>query len=248
MINHIISFKRIPFKKIDNSKIAQEYNIPVSDKNGYDVFVRINEDYGTDHFETSIDTIDESNLAKNQFSIDHINKLLNNGGMDVWRKSNRGKGLGVVMHLNSIMELLENNLDKIYLYSLGQAVLFHGKCKFEPQLDSMDEIMDTMYTISCKDCKKIPELKEVVKQAGDYFDEVQYSSGVNCLKPKNLEYANEIVQKYIDILSKKRLSPAEKEEYSFPIGFNMVLTKEKILENKDFFNGLYKKFNIDYEI
>ena len=44
MINHIISFKRIPFKKVDNSKIAQEYNIPVSDKNGYDVFVRINED------------------------------------------------------------------------------------------------------------------------------------------------------------------------------------------------------------
>lgn len=144
--------------------------------------------------------------------------------------------------------MMENDLDKIELYSLGQAVLFHEKCKFEPQLKNIYDIIDSLDFISKKDCKKIPQIKDVEKEAGEYFDEIQFTNGIYCLNPRKLEYANSLVSRYIEAVNSKKLTPEEKEEYGFPQGFDMVLTKEKVLENKDFFNGLFKKFDIDYEI
>ena len=49
-------------------------------------------------------------------------------------------------------------------------------------------------------------------------------------------------------MSTKKLEPQDKVDYAFKNVLDMYLTKEKILENKDFFNALFKKFNIDYKI
>ena len=248
MINSIISFKKIPFEKIDNTKIVKEYSIPVKDNQGYDYFVRINPDYEKDKFETSIDTIGFDNVAKNKFAVDFKNKEIKNAGMDVWKTADRGKGLGVVMHLNNVMELMENDLKAIKLYSMADAVFFHAKCKFKPDLKDQEDVIDTLFAISKKDYSKYPELEEVVNLAGEYFDEVYYTSGRHCRDKEKLDYANMIVQKYLDIMTSKRLSQQEKLEYGFAKGFDMILTKERIVENKEFFNNLFKKYNIDYEI
>lgn len=246
MISKIVSFKQIPFKTADDKKIPVKYTIPVKDDG--DLFVRTYPEYDGVNFVTSVDDKYLNNVAKNKFGINTKNKILSNGGMNVTNKSFKNKGLGVVMHLNSIMQLFENDLEKIELTSLGEAVLFHGKCKFEPKLRDIDEILNAMYTISQKDCAKYPELKEVTEAAGKFFDETFITGGVNCLNTDKMKLANEITKNYIEIMNTKKLTKEEREEYGFDNGFDMVLTKEKILENKDFFNGLFKKFEIDYEL
>ena len=40
----------------------------------------------------------------------------------------------------------------------------------------------------------------------------------------------------------------DREKHNFKGGFTMILTKENILKNKEFFNKLFKDFHIDYLI
>ena len=243
-----ISFKQLPFMTYCDKKIAKEYTVPIKINDGNDVFVKIEPDYVHNNFETKIQDINEENIATNYFVFHDDKKTIQTHEMNVWYRCNRGKNLGVIMHLNSIIELLENNYDKIELYSLAPAIFFHGKCKFEPVLTEINEARMAMYTIMNKDYKKFPEIEPIVKKALTIFPELHDSQ---LYKNKNCELvscANEIVQEYIDVMTNKKLSEEEREEFGLDVGFNMVLTKEKILENKDFFNKLFKKFDIDYQI
>lgn len=250
MINSIISFKQIPllrYKKEDGEiKIVSPYLLP--QKYDRDVFVKIKtKDFDDDEYKTQI-TDGQVEIASNDFCIDKEEKVLKNAGMEVWDKNHRGKGFGVVMHLNNVIEVLENDLDRIHLYSMGEAVLFHGKCKFEPDFCDRDSIEEALYQISLKDFMKFPEIESSVDKAVKYLNEIFITGGINCLNRDKLKYAQDIVTEYIEAVNTKKLTPEEREEYGFANGFNMVLTKEKILENKDFFNNLFRKYHIDYEI
>ena len=94
--------------------------------------------------------------------------------------------------------------------------------------------------------ERVPEF--AIKKATEYLNEIVYTGGFYCLSPKNLKKASDIVTEYIEKVNTKKLSQEEREEYGFPSGFDMVLTREKILENKDFFNTLFKKYKVDYQI
>lgn len=246
MISPIISFKKIPFESIGKVKIPSQYSLPV--KNDCDVFVKVHADSKENAFVTEIEDFEKKNIATNKFKIDFLNGLIKNAGMDVWGNLDRGKGFGIVMHLNNVMALFENNLERIQLESLGQAVFFHSLCKFEPDLKDRDDIETTLVFISSKDTKKYPDLKESVQKADKMLDEIMITGGMYCRSDKNLKRANDIVKEYIELILQKKLDKQEKEEYGFNQGFRMVLTKERILENKDFFNKLFESKGIDYEI
>lgn len=245
MINRIISFKQLPVRICDNKKLPKKYTVCI--ENNTDVFVRNYNNPHGNNFVASVDTKKLSNMAKNRFGINLDKKTLENGLMSVTNEKNKGKGLGVVMHLNNVINLLENDLERIELKALPIAVLFHGKMKFEPNLYDYESILETMLAISQKDCTKFPDLKQVVEDAGNYFDEAFESRGLKHTKEK-IKEANSIVIRYIEIMSTKKLEPQDKVDYAFKNVLDMYLTKEKILENKDFFNALFKKFNIDYKI
>lgn len=246
MITSIISFKQIPFIKKNGIKIAAPYTIPV--KNDADAFVRIEEKDKKNAYATVIKNEYCDEFARNNFDINIENKVLSNGNMDVKEIKNREKGFGAVMHLNNIIELFENDLDKIELFSTGSAIPFHAKYKFEPILNNKDTIEDFLYLISLKDSSEFPEIEQPVKAAGKYLDEIHYTGGYYCLNKDKLKYAKDIVISYIDAINSKKLTPAQREKYGFESGIEMVLTKEKILENKDFFNSLFKSHGIDYKI
>lgn len=250
MINSIISFKQIPivnYKKEDGEiKIVSPYTLP--QKYDRDVFVKIKtEDFDDDEFKIQI-TDGQVEIASNDFRIFKEEKVLKNAGMDVWDKNYRGKGFGVVMHLNSVIEVLENDLDRIDLYSMAEAVLFHGKCKFVPNFHDRDSIEEALYQISLKDYKNFPRIESSVDKAVKYLNEIFLTGGINCLNRDKLKYAQDIVTEYIEAVNTKKLTSEERQEYGFATGFDMVLTKDRILENKDFFNNLFKKYHIDYEI
>lgn len=247
-INNIISFKKLPFYETGNVKLAKDYEIPAKSFIDDDHFVKMSYDPIEGEYSTDIYNECNENIAKNQFIIDNKAKELYATNMDVWNKEDRNKGFGGILHLNNIMEMIENKLKTIKVFSLAPAIFFHGKYHFEPQLTNYDDIVEAMFTISTKDCTDIPKLQPIVDRASKHFDNVFYSNGFDPMYDKNIENANKIVKDYVNTINKERLTPEQKQYYAFNQGFIMMLSKENIINNKDFFNNLFKKHSIDYEI
>lgn len=247
MIEKINLIKKLPLVKRRYIKLVSSYKIGTN--NGKDVFVKVRtNNILKNEYKTIVKANHAKSIARTNFEFDKKSKILHCSTMDVFDKKQRGKGYGIVMHLMNIMELMENNFNKIELIAMPNAILFHGKCKFAPVLKDFHDILTVMLAISKKNTNKYKDLKPVIDKAGKYFDEVYSTSGVFCLNDDKLKYANEIAKEYLEIISTKKLSPEEKKEYGLNHVIYMELTKEEILKNKDFFNKLFKKFMIDYKI
>lgn len=246
--NSIISFKKLPFYNKANIQLAQDYEIPAKNSLDEDYFVKMSYEPTEGEYSAIIYNEHYENIAKNKFLINKTKKELYATNMDVWDKKNRNKGLGEILHLNNIMELLENKLKTIRVFSLAPAIFFHSKYKFEPTLTNYDDILEAMYTISTKDCSSLPRLQETVDEAAEVFDNVFAASSFNPQYGKNIKKANQILKDYINIINNTKLPPDIKEYYAFTNGITMTLSKESIIENKNFFNNLFKKHSIDYEI
>ena len=142
------------------------------------------------------------------------------------------KGLSTTLHLLNIIEMMENDLDAIKLDSLPSTIMYHAKMKYQPQSDMNIELKNNLNSISKFD----PKYKEQID---------------NLLKSnmKNEEKAK-IGCKIMDTFIQKTINkyPKEVTKWIFNSNIEMVLTKEQVLKNKDFYNKLFKKHNIDYEI
>lgn len=241
----ILSFKKIPIEKINNVNLSPEYKFVTKDYHDY--FVRSDFDSYDKKLYTAIDNEEDINIANNDAEINLAAKTLYANNMCVFSTNKRRQGLGIVLHLNNVINLLENNLDNIKLFSLGTAVLFHSKCKFEPDIKDTKTLMEILSEISDKDVSNFPEIKDVAQRADDFVLIAGYKNGIKDYQ-KFLQEGNEIVSEYLNIVSSKKLNYIDSCEYGLFEGMNMILTKEKILENKDFYNKLFKKYNIDYEI
>ena len=55
---------------------------------------------------------------------------------------------------------------------------------------------------------------------------------------------NLLLEKYIE----KIIKTDNYKKFPFRSGIRMILTREKIIQNKDFFNSLFAKHGIDYKI
>lgn len=247
MIHSIISFKNIPIKKLNGINLPADYKIRPKESNE-DIFINTQPKEKKDRFCTSINKGELNNLSRNEFSINLKNKTLENKTMRVFEINNRKKGYGAIMHLNNIIEVLENDLEKIELFSLQEAILFHAKYKFQPKVKNYEDIKDIMFCISQKNCDNFPELKKVTQKAANFFDDMFYTSILNNKNKDIIKESNDIMQEYFDTVNSKKLSISEQEYYALNTSIDMFLTKDRILKNKDFFNKLFEKYNINYKI
>ena len=62
----------------------------------------------------------------------------------------------------------------------------------------------------------------------------------------NINEGNAILDRYIQNVLANKLH--KDENFSFNSGFEMMLTKKDVIENKDYYNSLFKKYGIDYQI
>lgn len=147
-----------------------------------------------------------------------------------------GYGLGTCMHLTNIVEMLENNIDKITLNSAPSAIPFHTKFGFYPTGEWDHELFMNLNRIRYDET---PELQEYSEQAKLLLNS-SYSEDVKKL------LGNKILNGYT-IAASKILSKAEQQGL-FIHSVHMELTKDKVLENKEFYNNLFRKYYIDYQI
>ncbi len=190
-------------------------------------------------FETRLIDKNQYILARETFFMSRLSKDMEGFFMKV-SSDFRKNGLGEVLRLASIINMFENNLDKINIFSKNSAIFFHSKYKFIPAIKSFDAAKLTLENIASDTqdnslffYKRAQELLKLLEES-------------NIVKNKSLgNRVNCFVNEYISnvLLCDKDLY----KNRQFSRGFGMVLTKENVIKEKKFFTQLFEKHGIDYD-
>lgn len=154
----------------------------------------------------------------------------------------KGFNFGEILRLSSIIEIMENKVKNFEIISKDTAIYFHAKYKFTPNLafSDIDKFLKTLSGDKSngyeKFSQKAQDLANKLKIAKENADMPQ--------QRKICAETNEVLGEYLDKVI------AEKSQKQHPINFTMpmTLTDENILKNKEFFNQLFKKHGIDYNV
>ena len=148
-IKLLTSKRGINFENINGYKLIRSERLQGSNGERIKLLSGLKSDDG--RVVLSSDLYDSKGVLKayNTFNIDNSNKVLNGYWMRVVDPLEQQKhGYGEVLRLASIIDLMENNLKKIAIFSRNEAILFHYKYKFRPVLSGKDECMDVLNEIS----------------------------------------------------------------------------------------------------
>lgn len=155
----------------------------------------------------------------------------------------RGFRLGELLRLFSVMEMHKNKCSSIKIFSKDTAIYFHSKFKFVPNNKSFktrDMMLNTMAE------NKNTKFSEISLMAKSLKDEVDKTIDIPDLQRALCVDTNELATEYIT----KAIATEQKPEtsYSFPRGMDMILTKENLYKNREFYNSLFDKHGIDYSV
>ena len=154
---------------------------------------------------------------------------------------NKGLGIGEMLRLTSIIAILENKIKEFFIYSKNTAIYFHSKYKFQPAIDTFSH-RDFILENIIKNCKnKYENIKEDAQILLERAREEKKPESQREL----CKETNELLKKYFNKIKENK---DEQKSHPFDIGFRMVLTEDEIIKNKDFFNNLFKKYNVNYKI
>ena len=235
-----INFGQLKFKQVKNDEnkrfIFEDFSC--KDRYNNDCFVSSERSF-LDDFKETVKIYDKNKnpLAENELHYYKLIKQIYNSDMKTLEELNYKKGYGTIMHLCSIMQLLENNYPLIKLCSLSKAIYFHSKMKFEPAIDNTNELISHLQDEIIE--KSPNKLKYLAEKATNLITDKSID------KEEFLKNGNKLLADYIQEIRKGKF---DREKYGFLDGFTMVLTKENIIKHKDFFNKLLKDFRIDYFI
>lgn len=234
-----ISFGQLNFHRNGDRLIFD--NFTCKDRNNEDCFVRSEKDI-LDNFKETVKLYASDNstqhVAENTSHFYTDIKQIYDDNMNTIKTSQYKRGYGSIMHLCNIIELLENKCDEIIFPSFKKAIFFHAKLNFEPKINNIKDIKKHLQKDILE--KDLPsDMKDFKKQALNIIND-KTTPQENLLKS-----GNSLINDFIQTIIKKGL---DREQYGIFEGFTMHLTKEKILNNKDFYNNLLKIFHIDYII
>lgn len=168
------------------------------------------------------------------FNISVLPKYRNTG-------ANSKHRLGELLRLSSIITMLKNKYKSIKIYSINEAVYFHSKYKFEPNIEDINEAKLVLKSIS-EDLS--PQFSDIAKNAKKLLLKKPNKKNLKS-KIDYLNKVNDLVNIYI---KKVLLLTKNGEGHDFAKGFDMILTEETIKKHAKFFNNLFKKHGINYQI
>lgn len=234
-----ISFGQLNFHKNGDRLVFDSFTC--KDRNNEDCFVRSEKDI-LDNFKETVKLYTSDNstqhVAENTSHFYTDIKQIYDDNMKTINTTQYKRGYGSIMHLCNIIELLENKCDEIIFPSFKKAIFFHAKLNFEPKINNIKDIKKHLQKDILE--KDLPsDMKDFKKQALHIIED-ETSSQENLLKS-----GNSLINNFIQTIIKKGL---DREQYGIFEGFTMHLTKEKILNNKEFYNKLFNTFHIDYLI
>ncbi len=156
-------------------------------------------------------------------------------------RNNKHFRFGEIIRLASIIEMIENQVKTLKIRSKGSAIYFHSKYKFTP---------DMMASVECDEVLKsiIKNSQRGFESIGEVAREILAKSQRVVMPDEQIEVcsqANMLAELYTqEVLKTKDLYKSHPIEY----GMGMELTMDSVLKNREFFNSLFKKHGIDYQI
>ncbi len=151
--------------------------------------------------------------------------------------------LGEILRLASIIEMIENKKNIFKIFSRNTAIFFHSKYKFEPDITNFEERNNTLETIAEDLSMGFEDLR---KRASDYLAKAKMSQSKPEEQRRLCGLTNLLSLEYIRRIQK--LGREEYKQHPFKYGIDMVLTRDKLIKNRAFFNELFRKHGIDYTI
>lgn len=152
----------------------------------------------------------------------------------------RGKyRLGELLRLISIIQMNENNIQKMDLYSRENAVLFHARYGFKPKIRQFlhrDKLLEQILNDKRFEdlCQKAAFVKQKIVESANLNGDLR----ALCV------LVSELVEEYIQRI----MQLSKTETCTFNHGFDMELNKDFIIKNKEKFNEMLKKQGLDYKI
>lgn len=197
---------------------------------------------GSHHFATEIKNPQNKKLGNEVFSLYKDNSEILGLSIDVHPEYRGRHKLGEILRLTSIIEMMENKIERLKIYSKEAAIYFHSKYKFLPNITQFCErdtiLRDIMKNKNPEFKNYIPFAKKILSQTEETEDAAEQRE--LCKKTNTL--ARDYIQRVL------ALGKDEYKKYPFSWGIDMVLTRDEILKHKKFFNELFAKHGIDYEI
>lgn len=148
---------------------------------------------------------------------------------------------GELLRLASIIELLENKLKQIEIYSKNTAVYFHSKYKFKPAIKNFNERDKVLESIIENEMNGYEDLRLRAKVLQNLIKDTDIPENQRKLCEKTSILADEYINRVLK-------NDEECKKHPFKNGISMLLSYEDIIKNKEYFNKLFQKQGIDYTI
>ena len=232
-----ISFEALNYKNFKGIKIPSDFKVRLlKDGNNKDCFVK---SYSASNSDISV-SLNDGRLneyghclfdkrKENYFYLSSINNF--SEGM---------KGVGSALHLTQIISMLENNIQETKLNSLGSAINFHAKFGYKSDIKSVSEIKsfltDEIAMKHYNDEIFSPVISKLQKWYANSFAPCE----------KRIVKGNEIIDDFIKTINDNKLK--YDDDYNITSSIKMSLKREDVINNKEYYNNLFNKYGIDYQI
>ncbi len=232
-VNFQPSFLGLKTFKHNNVRLLEPYTAISRDSKKLNLAARF--EPVNNMFETIV-TADHRNfdwIGYSQYSINKNYMYIESMHTDSFE---RDIGIGTCLHLNNIIEMLKNNVDLIELSASAPAIPFHIRFGFRPCDVWTDNMVRNLRHLASNKDYRFKKFSEDAK----FILSNQYSNDLKARLANQLiaDYVNEsLACKTTDELKQLMRSPTK-----------MSLTRSDVFKNKDFYNKLLKKYNIDYKI
>ncbi len=180
----------------------------------------------------------EKELGYEILNITPEEKYITGANIFVIEEYRRKFGLGEVLRLCSIMHMIENKKDAIKICAKDSAVYFHSKYGFIP--DFKDFYARDRLLEGIRKDKAFPEL---AKKAAALLQRVLLHNEKE--QRAVCKEANNLLKRYIELAQQ---NPHPEKNHKPAYSVDMILKKEDVIKNKEFYNNLLEKNFIDYKI
>ena len=227
-----VNFEALKFKTCNDIKLPEKFSIDLSAGiNNVDCFVSSVANKDDVEFKVVDKNFKELGHScfsrdKNDIQVISINNFSNL------------KGIGSILHLSRIITMLENNFDKIRLYSLGNAMTFHSKFMFKSDVNNRGELVDFIVQEIILKTKNNEKFASIIESAKQWFTKN------NVTNNEKIAEGNLIIDDYLKVVNQQK----NDECPDIISGVDMVLSRETVLQYKKYFNNLLSRYGIDYQI
>ena len=154
-----------------------------------------------------------------------------------YRKNNYR--FGELIRLLTIAQMNENKSPVFNLVSMNDSIYFHAKYKFLPFIQESDKLYNVLFSISKDKDRKLENFSNAAKKM------LQEYRTLPVTKLNWYNNGNRLVGDYLNKVLELKLPH---EEHKLNTNISMRLTRKHLLDNKDWFNALFAKHGIEYQL